>query len=383
MNSVTRNWLGLAMVIVAACGLGFAVARWTASPPEAAMPEAANAARPDSVTISQEALTAVGIGTETVSAGILGSEVVATATIHPEIRGEAILMAHVPGVVSRIEVRVGDRVKAGDTLAVVSGQDAAGISTARDTANAKLTQARAMLVREKELFGKQVIAREELERAQAEFDAAEAMARQAGSAARVSNALADGTGVRIVSPLSGSVISRSAVLGKFVQAETELFRVADPSEIDIDAALSSQDARRIHAGDRAKVRTRDGMTVDAIVHSVTPTLGEESHVATAILDPLPGQTPLMPGDTVTVIIMPAQKGRSSAIVPADAIQELDGRDVVFVRTGDLFKARPVIVGARGAGRAAIISGLRAGEVIATANAFLVKAEMRKSTGDGE
>ena len=382
-NPVLRGWPGFLLALAAACGLGFFVARLTLSPSEQPQPQAVDAARPDSVSLAPDALAAVGIATETVRAGSLSTEVLATATVHSEIRGEAILMAHVAGVMTGINVRVGDQVKAGDTLAVVSGGDAAGIATARDSANAKLAQARAMLAREKELFEKQVTPREELERAQADFDAADAAARQAGTAARVSNALADGTGVRIVSPLSGHVVSRTAVLGKFVQPETELFRVADPSKIDVDAALTAADAQRIRASDPAKVRTRTGLTLDAVVHSVTPTLNEESHTATAVIDPLPGQTPLVPGDTVTVVIMPARTGVSGVVLPAEAIQELDGRDVVFVRTGNLFKARPVIVGARSGGRAAVISGLRSGEVVATANAFLIKAEMRKSTGDGE
>lgn len=378
-----RAWPQYLILAAAACALGFFAARMTASAPPSAAPQAVSAARPDQVTIAPDALAAVGIATETVRPGTLGGEILATATIHSEIRGEAILMAHVPGVVAGINVRVGDQVKAGDTLAVVSGGDAAGIAASRDSANARLAQARALLQREKDLFEKQVTPREELERAQAQFDEADAAARQAGTAAKVSNALADGTGVRIVSPLSGYVVSRTAMLGKFVQAETELFRVSDPTKIDVDAALTPLDAQRVHAGDPAKVRTRSGVTVEAVVHSVTPALNEESHAATAVVDPLPGQTPLMPGDTVTVIITPVRTGVSGVVVPVEAIQELDGRDVVFVRTGNLFKARPVIVGARSAGRAAVISGLRAGEVVATANAFFIKAEMRKSTGDGE
>ena len=69
------------------------------------------------------------------------------------------------------------------------------------------------------------------------------------------------------------------------------------------------------------------------------------------------------------------------MVPAEAVQTLEGRDVVFVRTTTGFTARPVTVGARGAGHAAIVVGLRPGETIATANAFFLKAQMRKPTGE--
>jgi cobalt-zinc-cadmium efflux system membrane fusion protein len=347
------------------------------------VPPAANAAQPNTVTINPTALAAIGIATERVSRGNLGSAVIGPGTVDPEIGGEAVLMAHVAGTVSSITGRVGDKINAGDTLAVVASRDAAGIAASRDTAEAKLVQARAALVREKELFAKQVTPREELERAQAEFDAAEAGARQARTAATVSHVRADGTGVAIVSPITGSIVSRTATLGRFVQAETELFRVADPQDIDIDVAVPASDAQRINAGDSAKVRTRLGVLVNATVRSVTPTLDDATRSATVVLDPLPGQPSLMPGDVVNAEITPKKAAETGFVVPAEAIQTLDGRDVVFVRTANGFKVRPVIVGARSAGRASIVSGLNIGETIATANAFFVKAEMRKSTGDAE
>jgi cobalt-zinc-cadmium efflux system membrane fusion protein len=75
---------------------------------------------------------------------------------------------------------------------------------------------------------------------------------------------------------------------------------------------------------------------------------------------------------------------SNAIVIAEeALQTLEGRDVVFVRTKEGFRARTVTVGQRSAGRVEIRSGLKAGETIATTNAFLLKAELGKGAGEEE
>jgi cobalt-zinc-cadmium efflux system membrane fusion protein len=57
--------------------------------------------------------------------------------------------------------------------------------------------------------------------------------------------------------------------------------------------------------------------------------------------------------------------------------------VVFVRTADGFTARQVLVGVRSGGVAQILTGVRVGESIATKNAFLLKAELRKKVGDEE
>ena len=68
---------------------------------------------------------------------------------------------------------------------------------------------------------------------------------------------------------------------------------------------------------------------------------------------------------------------SRIAVPEDAVQVLEGRDVVFVRTQRGFQAREVEVGSRSAGMVTILSGLTAGQRIATDNAFLLKSELGK------
>ena len=65
------------------------------------------------------------------------------------------------------------------------------------------------------------------------------------------------------------------------------------------------------------------------------------------------------------------------------MQNVGGRNVVFVRTTMGFKIRAVVLGSRGAGRVSILSGLTPGETIATTNAFFLKAELNKGTGEEE
>ena len=73
-----------------------------------------------------------------------------------------------------------------------------------------------------------------------------------------------------------------------------------------------------------------------------------------------------------------KNGASGLVVAEDAVQSVDGHDVLFVRTKDGFRVQRVLVGTRSGGVAQIISGISAGEMVATRNAFLVKADMIKS-----
>ena len=388
----TSYWrpVGFAAALVAALALGFFLSRWlepaapplVASAPAAAEP-ASGPAAPSELKLAQSFLDAVGIKTEAVTAGNLNADIIATAIVDAEIRGEGVLTAHVSGTVINLTKRIGDPVRRGEVLATVESREAAAMAAQREIAQSKVALARSVMTREKDLYEKRVTPRQDLERAQSELEAAEAELRRAQAAMETEHVTRDGRAVSIVSPLTGKIIARNATLGMFVLPETELFRVSDPAFIDIDAAVSVADAQRVAIGDTARIITRSGEIVRGVVAAVTPTANEQTRAPTVVLDPLPGQPPLTPGDVVTVEISPKGSVRTGFVVTEEALQRVNERDVVFVRTQEGFVTRPVVVGTRNAGRAEIVMGLNEGDVIATSNAFLLKAELAKGTGEGE
>ena len=373
------------IALIAALG-GYGVAQWKSEPAapigaEAPKKEEAAEAPTDSVAMTEDAIRQAGIATETLQPGGLGAEIVSQATVAHAPSGEAIVTARAAGAVTRVFKRLGDPVRAGETLAIVESRDAAQIAAERSVANAKVVQAQKALAREQYLYKERVSARVELETAQAEAATAAAEARRAQVAAGAAKVTRDGRGVIVSSPISGRVTAEAVSLGAFVQPETELYRVADPSKIQIEAAIAPADAQRVSPGDKGVVELPDGRTVDASVRAVTPTLSGETRSATAVLDVPAG---LQPGLAVRVRLMPARGVFSKAIVvPEDAVQSLEGRDVVFVRTPQGFRAVTVRLGQRSAGRVEILSGLQAGQTVATRNAFLLKAEHGKGAGEEE
>ncbi|AQR75100.1 efflux RND transporter periplasmic adaptor subunit [Sphingomonas sp. LM7] len=371
-------------VLLAAIG-GFTVARYTTPAPTAQEPAAAEEApeaAPDSLTMTGEAIKAAGIQTEAVSAGGLGAEIVSQATVTASPSGEAMVTARAGGAVTRVFKRLGDPVRAGEALAIVESREAAQIAAERTSANAKAVLAQKGLAREQYLYRQRVSARVDLEQAQAEAAAANAEARRAQAAAGAANVTSDGRGVIVASPISGRVTSTAVTLGAFVQPETELFRVADPRLIQIEAPVGSMDAGRIAAGDTAVVEMANGRTVNARVRAVTPTLSGETRAATAVLDVAGGE--LQPGLAVRVRLKPSRGETTTAIVvPEEAVQSLEGRDVVFVRTPQGFRAVSVTLGRRSAGRVEVLTGLSNGQTVATRQAFLLKAELGKGAGEEE
>ncbi len=380
----TRLYGGVAAAVVLAAVGGFGLAKMTGgkvAAPAAAEGEAEHAeGEAEGVEMTAEAVRASGILVQTVAAGGFASEVLTQATVAAAPNGEAMLTARAAGAVTRIYKRLGDPVRAGETLAVVESREASQIAAERTSAAARATLAQKTLAREKRLFEQRVSARQDYEQAQAEAAAANAEARRASSAAGAANVTADGRGVVVSSPISGRITAASASLGAYVQPETELFRVADPARLQIEAAVSGLDAGRIAPGDRAVIETADGRTIEGRVRAITPGLNLETRTATAVLD-VPA-TGLQPGQSLRARLFPRARGASSAIVvPDEAVQTVEGRDVVFVRSAQGFQAVPVTVGQRSAGRAEVLSGLKAGQAIAARNAFLLKAEMGKGEGE--
>ncbi|WP_416466064.1 efflux RND transporter periplasmic adaptor subunit [Sphingomonas sp. VDB2] len=378
---------GAAVAIVAALG-GYGIARWTGNEPAATEAASGNAAAPekeekapDTVAMTPQAVQQAGIATETINPGGLGAEIVAQATVSASPQGEAIVTARAAGAVTRLLKRLGDPVRAGETLAVVESRDAAQFAADRTAAAAKSTLAQKALAREQYLFRQKVSARVELEQAEAEAASAAAEARRASVAAGAARVTSDGRGVLVSSPISGRVTSENVSLGAFVQPETELMRVADASKIQIEASVGPTDAQRLSPGDRAIIELPDGRTVEAKVRAVTPGLANDTRSATAVLD-VPGT--LQPGLAVRVRLLPSRGGTSNAIVvPEDAVQTLEGRDIVFVRTAQGFRAQNVTIGQRSSGRVEILKGLVGGSQVATKNAFLLKAELGKGAGEEE
>ena len=384
MTDKNRLYTGAAIGLVAAAALGFGAARLTqSSTPAPAPTEAAAPAKPsNTVAMTQQALSASQITVAPAASGELDAAILASATVEATPDAEAVLTARAPGTVSRIMVRIGDPVRAGQTLALVESRDASQIAADRSAASARVTLAARQLERERGLLAQGVTPRADYESAQANLAVAQADARRASAAAGAARVSGDGRSVAVVSPVSGRVTNAGANLGQFVAAETELFRVADPSRLQITASVPPADAGRVREGDRVELTTTDGHTIEGRVRSATGVVDPQSRTATVVVTPTAGGSTLAPGQLVQArILASGGAAKSGVMVPQDAVQTLGSDSVVFVRTGQGFRAQRVQIGSRSGGMVAITGGLAAGTQIATTNAFLLKAEIEKESAE--
>lgn len=338
--------------------------------------EKASPEREGFVAMSRAMIAANSIQTAAVSEGSIASEIIAQATVTAPPDGQALLTARADGAVVRIDKRLGDPVGAGETVALLESREAAAFMAERNSAAARALAARSVAARERRLFNQRITARQDLEAADAARAQAEAELQRAEAAVRTAGVTGNGRYLAVRSPISGRVSIAPARLGAYVSAGAELMTVADPRRIQIDAAVSAEDAQRIRQGDPAVIELSGGGSVDAVVRSSTPALDPQSRSATIVLQPLGTPAGLVQGQAVRARITPRATVISGAILlPEEAVQQIAGRDSVFVRVPGGFQAVAVTVASRSGGRVQIVGGLRAGMVVAMTNAFLLKSQL--------
>lgn len=329
------------------------------------------------VPMTAEKMLASGIAAERVEAGSLASEILAQATITAPPEGRALLTARADGAVVRINKRLGDPVGAGETVALLESREAAAFVAERNAAAARAQAARAAAAREQRLFAARITARQDLEAAIAARRTAEADLQRAHAAVRAAGVVGD-RHLAVRSPISGRITEVDTQLGAYVSAGAELFNISNPRSIQAEAAVPATDAQRVLPGDRALVELPSGGLVEARVRSVTPALDPQSRAATVVLQLTGAPGGLAQGQAVRVRITPRGSPADRIVLPEEAVQQVEGRDVVFVRAKGGFQAVPVSTGSRSGGRVEILEGLRPGQTVVVRGAFVLKSQLGAS-----
>ncbi|QFT77563.1 efflux RND transporter periplasmic adaptor subunit [Erythrobacter sp. THAF29] len=331
--------------------------------------------------IDAKQIAASSIEIEAVQFGA-ATELVFPATVAAAPNASARIDARASGVVRSVNKMLGDYVRQGEAIARIESADAAGLAAQVAAARARVNELSALYDREKRLFEANVTARQDLEAAQANLQVARSELSRAQAASAAAGVSGDGRSLAVTSPISGQITSAPIVLGSYVSAGEEMFQIVNASGLQVQVALPASDAAKIRPGDEATLEFGEEREIGGRVRSITPALDPESRSATAVIS-LAGAVPgLQPGAFLQARIRPSGETDATLIsVPESAVQMVEGREVVFVRTRTGFRAMPVVTGSRSGGRIVIESGLQNGQRIATENAFLLKAELGKEEAE--
>jgi cobalt-zinc-cadmium efflux system membrane fusion protein len=187
----------------------------------------------------------------------------------------------------------------------------------------------------------------------------------------------------VSAPISGVVLARQAQVGGVAGEGTPLFEIGDLSTLWVDLHIFGNDTQHITAGVPVTVsRMTDGVTQATTLERVLPgtATASQSTVARATLRNDDGLW--RPGAAVKARIVVATRP-AAQVVPLSALQTMEGKDVVFVRTGETYTARPVRLGARDANQVEVLEGLTLGDEVVTEQSYVVKADIGKAGASHE
>jgi cobalt-zinc-cadmium efflux system membrane fusion protein len=184
-------------------------------------------------------------------------------------------------------------------------------------------------------------------------------------------------------PIGGTIIERNAALGEFASEQKPLFVVADLSTVWVDFAVYRRDLGRVQPGNTVVIGTDDGQpAVEAKLSYIAPVGSADTQTALARAVVANPDRRLRPGLFVTGRALLSAKPVGIAIKLA-ALQSHENRTVVFVRSGEKFEVREVETGERDAEHVEVLFGLSDGDVYASKNSFVIKAELGKGSAAHE
>lgn len=293
--------------------------------------------------------------------------------------------ARASGVVAEVKANAGDYVEKGDVLAVIESPEVAEARSAYRAAAAALTLSQATHQREKRLVERGISAKRDLHEAEAALATASAQvsaARERLLSLGLSEADIRGNGLRLAvrAPFAATVTERHAVVGEAVDFTRPLFVVADLSELWLELAIPEDRVASIGVSDRVTARftTLPGLTFDAEVSWIDSKVDEQSRTvkARAIV---PNPSGLLKHGMFGEVQLANAATPGVFELPAEAVQQVEGRAVVFVRLeDDLYELRGITLGRRRGPYVEVREGVKIEDEIVLARSYTLKSELLKS-----
>jgi cobalt-zinc-cadmium efflux system membrane fusion protein len=352
-----------------------------------APPGAAPRSAPELIKIAPDMMRDLRVTIGKAQARAASEMTAALGELHVNEDAYAEIASPVSARIVKILARPGDAVSAGQALAQLSspelGQSRAELAAAR----ARLELARSTAERKRSLAADRLIPERETIEAEAALTEATAAYNLASASLRRYGGGAGDSELAIASPIAGTVIDRSAVIGQLADPSRTLFRVGDLSTLWLVAHVFERDAVRVPIGSRATASfaALPGRTSEAMIRAIGREVDPASRTIAIRLDVPNPDGQLRPGMSATVSLPLGQPGGAPVIVvPAAAVQRVGSSWAVFIPHRDAtFEARAIGRGRDLSGDVEVLSGLTAGESLVIDGAFLLKAEADKARGGGD
>ncbi len=333
--------------------------------------------------LSPEQMIASGLETVAVRQGNLSHQVSVPGRIVAAADRMAQIVSKVSGIVVEARKNLGDTVRKGEVLALIESREMAEAAAEFQAASRAADLARTTYNRERTLWEKKITAEQDFLAARNAWQEAQIRHDLARQKMETLGGVADkGKPSRyheLKSPLDGLVVDRDLTLGEFVDTSHKAFTVADLSVLWVEIAIAPDDLPNVREGQEAFIEGSGKQGAGKLIF-VSPVINPDTRSAKAIIELENSDGKWRSGDYANASIVTGTQ-EAGMLVPVDAVQTMEGKPFVFVKTEEGFEKRLVVTGKRDSQHIEVSSGLMQGEQIAIGNTFVLKAEAGKSEAE--
>lgn len=390
-------------IVVAVAAAAVVVLAWWGLRRAAPVPETAAAALPPGVVaLSEAAVREGGLRVAAAPSELVQDAIEAPGVLALDERRTARIGSQVEGKVLEVFVEIGDRVAAGRELAhmispVVHDAWAAYRKAVSERRRAETDLELAVQNHERmqRLLREKAASQQEAQRASAERVGAEEGLRIVQTEVRraeeemehlgITNAEdpsgESGEQIPVRAPLAGVVLEKLITEGSAVTPGLPLFVVSDLSSLWALAEVDETALQHVQAGQPVTVRVAAyaDEAFDGRIAWVADMVNPKTRRVT-VRCAIPNPSGRLKPDMYATVALGRGRPHPVVVLPAAAVQDIDGKAVVFVAgAGGRFERRDVEVGAERRGTIEVRAGVRAGEPVVVAGAFLLKSELLKGS----
>ena len=341
-----------------------------------------------SLSLSAEEAQTAGIKIAQLELRDKAEQVIVTATIQANQDKLAHVGPRVPGRIVKVFASLGDRVKLGQSLAMLDSIDLGEARSAYQQAASEAALAGANFDRAQRLSTDNIIPEKDYLRARAESDKARAALRAAGEKLRMmggSPKSQSGSVFPLTAPFSGTVIEKKAVLGELAQPDASLFTVADLSTLWIESDLFEKDLGKFKLGAPATVTLAayPGEVFQGRLTYISSTMDKETRTIKARVE-VPNRDGRLKPEMFARVAINTGGSAKALLVPEAAVLLVQGQPTVFIAEHGGYEPRAVEVAERITGYAVLKSGVAVGDRVVVSGAYALKARLLKSQiGDAD
>jgi cobalt-zinc-cadmium efflux system membrane fusion protein len=356
----------------------------------------------ETVVLTAEALRNADIKILEVELRPLKEWLQAAGVVEPDLNQVARVRSLGRGIVRRVLVRPGDRVEAGQVLFeydnIEMGEllgEYKTLLSQKGKLEARLRLTEQSVERARSLVAAQALAQKELEvriaeqrEAQAELEAhaanlnavADKLGRFGTSPDRLMSAgAASISSVR--APQSGVILEFQIAPGEVLASDQEVMTIANLGHVWVIASVYERDLGRVKMGQTAEISfvSFPDRTFSGRITQVAQRLDPETRTAKVRVEVenRGGQLKL---EMFATVRLSTQDPRVVPAIPDTALQQVDGKNAVFVQTkAQEFQRREVELGHKADGWVEVTHGLKPGEQVVTQGSFYLKSTLLKET----